>query len=473
MQLSEKKINILVVDDEKIITMHLDELLTNMGYNVIGIASNGIEAIKKSKELSPDLILMDIIMPGELTGIDAAKEIKNEMQIPVIFLSAFADDKLVNKAKISEPYSYIVKPFQSQELKAAIEIALYKKELENKLIDAEEKYRTLVEESRDGIGIIQGDGFKYINPALSDMLGNPDNITEISIMNSFTGDCQERMEEIYEKCMGGEHLSIINECTLQQENGSFLPVETNATLISYDKEPAILSFFRDISERKYMKDMVDYLVNEINESNQIIIPNIEKIKDRMKDSNLNELIEHVLFLMLDNANKLKKVYSLLQIEYQPRTFYSVDLVEHINNAISVITNQFKEEDVQINTHINGKIPNIMADEFIEDIIHILLENSIEFNENKLKKINVFVEKDRVKKPKFVLIKIEDNGKGIPDDKKIRIFESPITNRFKKNTGLGLTIAKTVTKNYSGEIWVEDRIEGDHRQGSNFIIKLPI
>jgi PAS domain S-box-containing protein len=416
---------------------------------------------------------MDIIMPGELTGIDAAKEIKNEMQIPVIFLSAFADDKLVNKAKISEPYSYIVKPFQSQELKAAIEIALYKKELENKLIDAEEKYRTLVEESRDGIGIIQGDGFKYINPALSDMLGNPDNITEISIMNSFTGDCQERMEEIYEKCMGGEHLSIINECTLQQENGSFLPVETNATLISYDKEPAILSFFRDISERKYMKDMVDYLVNEINESNQIIIPNIEKIKDRMKDSNLNELIEHVLFLMLDNANKLKKVYSLLQIEYQPRTFYSVDLVEHINNAISVITNQFKEEDVQINTHINGKIPNIMADEFIEDIIHILLENSIEFNENKLKKINVFVEKDRVKKPKFVLIKIEDNGKGIPDDKKIRIFESPITNRFKKNTGLGLTIAKTVTKNYSGEIWVEDRIEGDHRQGSNFIIKLPI
>jgi PAS domain S-box-containing protein len=469
----KNKINILLVDDEKIITMHLEELLTNMDYSIVGTASTGAEAVQKARELRPDLILMDIIMPGEMTGIDAAEEIKNEMRIPVIFLSAFADDKLVEKAKLSEPYSYIIKPFQGQELKAAIEIAIYKKELEKKLIDAEEKHRTVVEESRDGIGIIQGENFKYINPALADMLGNPDNISEISIKNNFTSECQERMKEIYEKCMSGEFLSIINECKLKHEKGSVLPVEINATIISYDNEPAILSFFRDISERKYMTDMIDYLVNEINESNQIIIPNIEKIKDSTKNKELNELIEYVLFLVLNNASKLKKIYSMLQVEYQPKVYHDLNVVGHINNAISVITNRFREEDVQINLHINGKIPNVLADEFIEDVMNILLENSVEFNENKLKKIDVLVEKDRMKKPGFVIIKIEDNGRGISDDDKNRIFESPITNRARKDTGLGLTIAKKVINNYSGEIWVEDRVKGDFHQGSVFIIKLPV
>ena len=74
---SENIPNLLVVDDEKIITMHLEELLTNFGYNVVGIASNGNEAIEKAEKLQPDLILMDIIMPGEKSGIDAAFEIKN------------------------------------------------------------------------------------------------------------------------------------------------------------------------------------------------------------------------------------------------------------------------------------------------------------------------------------------------------------------------------------------------------------
>ncbi|UCE36002.1 MAG: response regulator [Thermoplasmata archaeon] len=127
-----EKIRILLVDDEKIITMHMEKLLSNMGYNVVGTASNAEEALTKARELYPDLIIMDIIMPGEKTGMDAAAEIKNELDLPVIFMTAFADDKIVEKAKICEPAGYIVKPVQDQEIRASIEIAIYKKQKEKK-----------------------------------------------------------------------------------------------------------------------------------------------------------------------------------------------------------------------------------------------------------------------------------------------------------------------------------------------------
>jgi AmiR/NasT family two-component response regulator len=116
----------LVVDDERIVTRDLEEDLTQMGYEVVGVASSGEEAIVKAKSLRPDLVLMDIVMPGALDGIDAATEIIAELGIPVIFLTAYADEEFLNRAKRATAYGYIVKPAQSQQLRAAIEMALHK-----------------------------------------------------------------------------------------------------------------------------------------------------------------------------------------------------------------------------------------------------------------------------------------------------------------------------------------------------------
>ena len=125
---------ILVVDDEVVITTQLEERLTYMGYNVIGNASFGEEAVELSEKLKPDIILMDIVMPyGKLDGIDAAKIIKEELDIPVIFLSAYADDQFIERAKSVEPFGYILKPFQENEIKASIEIAIYKRNIERRL----------------------------------------------------------------------------------------------------------------------------------------------------------------------------------------------------------------------------------------------------------------------------------------------------------------------------------------------------
>ncbi len=121
---------ILVVDDEAIISMQLEERLCAMGYAVTGMAASGEDAVDKARSTKPDLVLMDIVMPGKMNGIEAAKVITTELDIPVVFVTSYADDIIIEKAKSVRPYGYIVKPFNELEIKAAIEVALFRKAAE-------------------------------------------------------------------------------------------------------------------------------------------------------------------------------------------------------------------------------------------------------------------------------------------------------------------------------------------------------
>jgi CheY-like chemotaxis protein/DNA-binding PadR family transcriptional regulator len=121
---------ILVVDDEAIITMQLEERLSAMGYTVAGMAASGEDAVDKARRFRPDLVLMDIVMPGKMNGIEAAKIVTQELDIPVVFVTSYADDKIIEQAKSVRPYGYIVKPFNELEIKAAIEVALFRKATE-------------------------------------------------------------------------------------------------------------------------------------------------------------------------------------------------------------------------------------------------------------------------------------------------------------------------------------------------------
>jgi CheY-like chemotaxis protein/DNA-binding PadR family transcriptional regulator len=133
---------ILVVDDEAIITMQLEERLSAMGYTVAGMAASGEDAIDKARLFRPDLVLMDIVMPGKMNGIEAAKIITVELDIPVVFVTSYADDKIIEQAKSVRPYGYIVKPFNELEIKAAIEVALFRKATEQE----EERLRKSAQE---------------------------------------------------------------------------------------------------------------------------------------------------------------------------------------------------------------------------------------------------------------------------------------------------------------------------------------
>jgi CheY-like chemotaxis protein len=146
--LSNEKI--LIVEDEGIVILHIRKALENLGYVVAGIANHGDDAVVKAKELRPDLVLMDIVLKGEVDGIDAAGKIQASLNIPVIYLTAHADKNTLQRAKVTGPFGYIVKPFRERDLHIAIEFALYKSRMEDernllvhRLQDALEHVRTL------------------------------------------------------------------------------------------------------------------------------------------------------------------------------------------------------------------------------------------------------------------------------------------------------------------------------------------
>ncbi len=123
---------IMIVEDEWIVAEDTQNRLQDLGYSVSSLASTGEEAIQKAEEDKPDLVVTDIVLEGEMDGIEVAKQINARFGIPFIYLTAYADDKILERIKITEPFGYIVKPFTDEDLKIAIELALYKHKAEGK-----------------------------------------------------------------------------------------------------------------------------------------------------------------------------------------------------------------------------------------------------------------------------------------------------------------------------------------------------
>jgi PAS domain S-box-containing protein len=170
--MSEAKI--MIVEDEAITGMDIRRSLTEMGYSVCAIATTGELAVKKAGELHPDLILMDIMLAGNMNGIEAANQILKEYRIPVVYLTAYSDDKFLAKAKITEPFGYILKPFRELELKTTIEMALYKYTMEQALRLSEETNRVMLNATDDRVFLIDTKGrFLAVNKAMAALEEKP------------------------------------------------------------------------------------------------------------------------------------------------------------------------------------------------------------------------------------------------------------------------------------------------------------
>ena len=116
---------IMLVEDEVLFAKDLQDLLVSWGYTVPALVATGEEAIEKAGEIKPDLVLMDIVLKGGMDGIEAADTIRTRFKIPVVYLTAYADDETVQRAKITEPYGYVLKPLEERDLHVTLEIALY------------------------------------------------------------------------------------------------------------------------------------------------------------------------------------------------------------------------------------------------------------------------------------------------------------------------------------------------------------
>ena len=145
------KTNILIVEDESIVAKDIQHSLKKLGYTVVGMCSTGEDAIRTAEEVKPDLVLMDIMLKGDMSGIEAAGQIREKFNIPIIYLTAYADESTLSKAKVSEPYGYIIKPFKEIDLHTSIEMAIYKHEKETDVKKERDFLYSIVEnkESKD------------------------------------------------------------------------------------------------------------------------------------------------------------------------------------------------------------------------------------------------------------------------------------------------------------------------------------
>ncbi len=163
---------ILIVEDEPITRLEIAVRLKHLGYTVAEMAFSGEEAVHKAGQVKPDLVFMDITLASDLDGIDAAAAIRERFAIPVVYLTADSQPETLERAKITGPFGYLVKPFDNPDLRSAIEIALYKHQLDMRLQQSEDRYRTIFENAMVGIYRSTPEGrFVSANAALAGMLG--------------------------------------------------------------------------------------------------------------------------------------------------------------------------------------------------------------------------------------------------------------------------------------------------------------
>ncbi len=249
---------ILVVEDEAIVAKDLQYRLKKFGYKVPAIASSGEEAINTAIEISPDLVLMDIKLKGKMDGIEAAQEIYKRLDIPVIYLTAYADENTLERAKITEPFGYLLKPFKEKELQTNIEITLIKHGVEKQLKANKKWLYALLKSISDGV--IASDLHElitFMNPVAENLTGWKQeeacgrNSSEVfNIANAETHDSIE--SPIVKVLEDGIIVSLPAETILITKNGAEIPIDDSAAPIKDDKEniTGAILVFRDITERK-------------------------------------------------------------------------------------------------------------------------------------------------------------------------------------------------------------------------------
>ena len=248
---------LLVVEDEAIVAMDLREQLVELGYRVCGIASNADRAIELARQHRPDLVLMDIVIKGDRDGVETAEVISRSLHIPVVFLTAYSDASTVERAAKTAPYGYLTKPFQTKELRAAVEVALYKATVERRLRDSERWFSATLHCVVDAVIATNPDRtVRFMNPAAEvltgwvseEAVGRP--VDEIFILH--TGGKAMLGESIVDL---GLRENLVADAgygaQVEARDGSCFPVDHSAAPIrdADDRAMGEVIVFRDVSMR--------------------------------------------------------------------------------------------------------------------------------------------------------------------------------------------------------------------------------
>ncbi|OGD21628.1 MAG: hypothetical protein A2W03_16945 [Candidatus Aminicenantes bacterium RBG_16_63_16] len=260
-----EKVRILIVEDEGLIARDIENMVKNAGYAVCGVVQSGPEAIRQAELLEPDLILMDIILQGDMDGIEAANIIRDQCGLPVIYLTSHADETTLERAKLSEPLGYTLKPVEQKELMTVMELALYKYKMELKLREREEWLGTILQSIGEGVLATDRTGcVTFMNPVAEKLTGwrQQESIGKplTSILHAVDEDNGKLVRISIPEILAGHFKSPLNGTVQIVNYQEKIPVELNATLIRDAKDGAsgLVLVLYDLTERKRYEEKLRY-----------------------------------------------------------------------------------------------------------------------------------------------------------------------------------------------------------------------
>ncbi len=489
---------IMLVEDEVIVALDLQQRLEKNGYEVIAHATSGDEAVRLAKKTEPNLILMDIKIRGAMDGIEAAAKIRESQNIPIIYITAFSDEETLKRARQTEAYGYLVKPFEDRELRAGIEIAIYKHEIEKKLRESEEQFRIVFENSSVGYSMTSLEGICLkVNQAFASMLGYT--IDEITGKNwkeiTQTEDIQTNQEQI-------ESISSQTKNTLEIEkryvrkDGISINVLINSTLLFNSKNDPLFYITNviDITQRKLAEESIRILNLELEKRVKFRTSDLEKLNLEMAAFSYS--VSHDLRTPLRAING----YSQIIIQDHSESLDAdvlnyLDIIRKNSIAMGQLIDDllaFSRLGKQDLHKVNVK-PGLIVQEVLDELRYEISQRKIKIEINSLPDceadpallkqvfmnlISNAIKFTRAKKDPLIEIGVsrvpppltdlgirketncyfvKDNGVGFDMkyyDKLFQVFHRLHRAEEYEGTGVGLAFVRNIVLRHNGQIWAE-------------------
>ena len=482
--------HILVVEDERITAKDLQVQLQDLGYTVPTTVSSGEAAVQRVAEVRPDLILMDIHLAGKMDGVETARQIWTEFRIPIVYLTAYADEQTMQRAKVAEPFGYLVKPFTTRELKTTIEMALYRHTMDQALRSSHATNRALIHALPDWLFRINSDGV-FVNfkmgkdpqvPLASDeFLGKP-------VVATLPAPEAEQL------------LSCVQAALASNETQSFEYTLTRTTHPCYYDARVVVSapaevmvIVRDVTARKEAEEALQRAHKDLaRKAAALEAANVELAQYAYAASHdlktpLRAIHNYVTFLQEDLATVVsgeQKVY----LEGLSRAVRQSEALVNDLLALSQVGSQEKPQvplDLGVFLHELVAALQLPADLAIDllpawpivtsertllwQIFQNLILNAVKFNRSPHKRVWIGW---RPLGDTHCEISVRDNGIGIDPQYHDRIFRMfqrlHPANEF-EGTGIGLAIVKKAVGKLGGTI----RVESTVNCGSTFLVTLPV
>jgi len=318
------KARIMVVEDEELVGLSIKLFLERVGYEVPFVTSAGEEAVDYFGEARPDLVLMDIHLSGAMSGIEAAGIFQKTHHIPVVYLTAYADADTLEKAKVTEPFGYILKPFDERVLQATIKMALHKSAAQNALRQTKERMSSILQSVGDGIIVAAREGIiEYQNPTAQALLGLPGSLEGKPSVFKDIGfwDAKSRAAHVpaWDRVLEeGESLSLTE---LVMETGQAKCTVDLRVEPHRDERGRIIGMvlaFRDAAERTRIQELIDRELENATAFHKSLLP---------KDSVDTPFIRMGAFLMPASFGA-GDIYGFHAIDTECFGFYMVDVMGH-------------------------------------------------------------------------------------------------------------------------------------------------